>query len=247
MSTTIDPNHILPRYYQLLTILREKIEKGEWQPHQAIPSERQLEVLYNVSRTTIRQAVGMLARQGLVYQLHGKGTFVSPRKLQKGLVELTSFSEDMQQRGLKPGQRILEIGNIEPPPPDVLQHFELPTETPFLFRVERVRTGDDQPIGLQTSYLVLPPGQTITRTELEQRGSLYAILQERFNINLHSADETLEVTIANPREAQLLEVPEGSPLLLSERVLWANDHRAVEFVKILYRGDRFRYTVRLTR
>jgi GntR family transcriptional regulator len=167
--------------------------------------------------------------------------------LQKGLVELTSFSEDMQQRGLKPGQHILEIGIIEHPPLDVLQHLELPPETPFLFRVERVRTGDDQPIGLQTSYLVLPPGQTITRTELEQRGSLYAILQERFNINLHSADETLEVTIANPREAQLLEVPEGSPLLLSERVLWANDHRAVEFVKILYRGDRFRYTVRLTR
>lgn len=247
MSTTIDPTHILPRYFQLLTILRDKIQKGEWLPHQAIPSERQLEVLYNVSRTTIRQAVGMLARQGLVYQLHGKGTFVSPRKLQKGLVELTSFSEDMQQRGLVPGQRILEIGSMENPPADVLSSLELPADTQQIFRVERVRTGDDQPIGLQTSYLVLPPGQTISREELEQKGSLYAILQERFNINLHSADETLEVTIANPREAKLLEIPEGSPLLLSERVLWTNDHRAVEFVKILYRGDRYRYTVRLTR
>jgi len=247
MSTTIDPNHILPRYYQLLTILRDKIDKGEWQPHQAIPSERQLEVLYSVSRTTIRQAVGMLSRQGLVYQQHGKGTFVSPRKLQKGLVELTSFSEDMQQRGLIPGQRILEIRNMEPPPPEILVYLELPPDTPSIFRVERVRTGDDQPIGLQTSFLALPAGQTITQAELEQRGSLYTILQERFNINLHSADETLEVTIANPREAQLLEVPEGSPLLLSERVLWTNDHRAVEFVRILYRGDRYRYTVRLTR
>jgi GntR family transcriptional regulator len=246
MSSTIDPNNILPRYYQLVNILRQKIEAGEWQPQEAIPSERQLEELYAVSRTTIRQAIGILIRQGLVYQLHGKGTYVSPRKLQKGLVELTSFSEDMAIRGLKPGQRILEIGEVEIPE-SVRLHLGLSPAITRVLRLERVRTGDGQPIGLQTSYLALGPGQSISREELEQRGSLYAILQEKFNINLAAADETLEVTIANPREAMLLEVPEGSPLLLSERVLWTNERRAIEFVKILYRGDRYRYTVRLTR
>jgi GntR family transcriptional regulator len=246
MSSVVDPNNILPRYYQLVNILRQKIETGEWQPQDAIPSERQLEEMYAVSRTTIRQALGILIRQGLVYQLHGKGTFVSPRKLQKGLVELTSFSEDMVNRGLKPGQRILEIGEVNPPE-NIRKHLELSPDVSSVFRLERVRTGDGQPIGLQTSYLALQQGQTITREELEQRGSLYAILQEKFNINLAAADETLEVTIANPREAQLLEVPEGSPLLLSERVLWTNERRAIEFVKILYRGDRYRYAVRLTR
>ena len=246
MSSTIDPNNILPRYYQLVNILRQKIEAGEWQPQDAIPSERQLEELYAVSRTTIRQAIGILNRQGLVYQLHGKGTYVSPRKLQKGLVELTSFSEDMAIRGLKPGQRILEIGDVDVPE-SVRQHLGLPPDITRVLRLERVRTGDGQPIGLQTSFLTLEPGRTISREELEQRGSLYAILQEKFNINLAAADETLEVTIANPREAMLLEVPEGSPLLLSERVLWTNERRAIEFVKILYRGDRYRYTVRLTR
>jgi GntR family transcriptional regulator len=246
MSSTIDPNNILPRYYQLVNILRQKIEAGEWQPQEAIPSERQLEELYAVSRTTIRQAIGILIRQGLVYQLHGKGTYVSPRKLQKGLVELTSFSEDMVIRGLKPGQRILEIGEVEVPE-SVRLHLGLSPEIAKVLRLERVRTGDGQPIGLQTSFLALGPGQTISREELEERGSLYAILQEKFNINLAAADETLEVTIANPREAMLLEVPEGSPLLLSERVLWTTERRAIEFVKILYRGDRYRYTVRLTR
>ena len=246
MSSTIDPNNILPRYYQLVNILRQKIEAGEWQPQDAIPSERQLEELYAVSRTTIRQAIGILIRQGLVYQLHGKGTYVSPRKLQKGLVELTSFSEDMAIRGVKPGQRILEIGEVEVPE-SVRLHLGLPPDITRVLRLERVRTGDGQPIGLQTSFLALGPGQSISREELEQRGSLYAILQEKFNINLAAADETLEVTIANPREAMLLEVPEGSPLLLSERVLWTNERRAIEFVKILYRGDRYRYTVRLTR
>jgi len=239
-------NDMLPRYFQLVTILRARIEAGEWQPHEAIPSERQLEVLYSVSRTTVRQAVGLLIRQGLVYQLHGKGTFVSPRKLQKGLVELTSFSEDMLQRGLLPGQRILELAEVEAPE-QVRQHLELSPEVRTVTRLERVRTGDGQPIGLQTSYLHLPAGVTLTLEQLQESGSLYAILQEKYNINLVAADETLEVTVATPREALLLEVPAGSPLLLSERVLWTNERRAIEFVKILYRGDRYRYTVRLTR
>ena len=138
MSSTIDPNNILPRYYQLVNILRQKIEAGEWQPQDAIPSERQLEELYAVSRTTIRQAIGILIRQGLVYQLHGKGTYVSPRKLQKGLVELTSFSEDMAIRGLKPGQRILEIGEVEVPE-SVRQHLGLPPDITRVLRLERVQ------------------------------------------------------------------------------------------------------------
>ncbi len=246
MSSTIDPNHALPRYYQLVSILRQKIEAGDWQPHEAIPSERQLEVLYGVSRTTIRQAIGLLSRQGFVYQLHGKGTFVSPVKLQKGLVELTSFSEDMISRGLKPGQVILEMADVDPPD-NIRKHLELPAEITSVLHLERIRTGDGQPIGLQSSYLALLPGQTITREELEKNGSVYAILQEKYNITLAAADETLEVTIATQREAGLLGVSEGSPLLLSERVLWTNDRRAIEFVKILYRGDRYRYTVRLTR
>jgi GntR family transcriptional regulator len=181
-----------------------------------------------------------------VYQLHGKGTFVSPRKLQKGLVELTSFSEDMLNRGLKPGHVILEMGTV-PPPAKVRQLLELPESVTSVLRIERIRTGDGQPIGVQTSFLALNPEQGISREELEERGSLYVILQEKFNINLYAADETLEVTIATPREAELLEISVGSPLLLSERVLWTNERRAIEFVRILYRGDRYRYTVRLTR
>lgn len=246
MSSIIKPNDFMPRYYQLVNILKDKIERAELLPNEAIPSERQLEQLYGVSRTTIRQALSLLTRQGLVYQLHGKGTFVSPRKLQKGLVELTSFSEDMTNRGLVPGQVILDMGLVEVPD-SVRRHLELPLDVKTILRLERIRTGDGQPVGLQTSYLALPEGMAITREELEQGGSLYNILQQKYNISLVAADEILEVTIATQREADLLGIPEGSPLLLSERVLWTNERKAIEFVKILYRGDRYRYTVRLTR
>ena len=245
MSRIIDPYAELPKYSQLASILREKIDDGLWSPRSSIPSERQLEVLYDVSRTTIREAIDLLVRQGYLYREHGRGTFVSPPKLQKGLMELTSFSEDLLKRGIHPGQIIRDISTVIPPL-KILQKLELPAGTPML-RLERIRLGNDIPIGLQTSYLALGEGQTLTRAEMEEAGSLYTLLQEKFHIIPSEADETLEAALATREEADLLQIEEGAPLLLSERVLFAQNRRPVEYVKILYRGDRYRYYVRLTR
>jgi GntR family transcriptional regulator len=245
MSTSINPNDVVPKYYQLASIVRRKIEGGDWPPRTSIPSERQLEIQYNVSRTTIRQAIDYLERQGFIYREHGRGTFVSPQKLQKGAQELTSFSEDLLRRGIKPGQKIENIEFLIPPP-NILQRLELPPGSKVLC-VQRIRLGDDIPIGLQTSYLALAENQPISREELEQAGSLYRILQEKFNILPTEADETLEVTLATPEEAALLQIKPGAPLLLNERLMYNQNRHPVEFVKILYRGDRYRYLIRLTR
>ena len=246
MPEMIDPDDFLPRYYQLANILREAISNGRFEAHQPIPSERQLESLYSVSRTTIRQAITLLIRQGFLYREHGRGTFVSPQKLQKGISELTSFTEDMKQRGILPGQKILEIGYVVPTV-QIRAHLELPVTCEQILRIERLRLGDAVPMGLQTSYYVLPEGQTITRQELEEYGSIYKMLQEKFHLIPTEADETLEVTVATPREATLLQIPPGSPLLLSERTTYSQARRVIEFVKILYRGDRYRYLAKLTR
>jgi len=242
----VDPNNFLPRYYQLANILREQISKGELEARRPIPSERQLEKSYSVSRTTIRQAIDMLVRQGYLYREHGRGTFVSPHKLQKGISELTSFTEDMRGRGIVPGQKILEIGCISPPE-DVRTHLELPAECTKVLHIERLRLGDGLPMGLQTSYYSLPEGLNVTREELEEVGSIYKILQEKFHLIPTEADETLEVALATPREATLLQIAPGSPLLLSERTTYSQNRQVIEFVRILYRGDRYRYLAKLTR
>jgi GntR family transcriptional regulator len=246
MPGMVDPNDCLPRYYQLANILRGRISKGDLTARQSIPSERQLEKDFSVSRTTIRQAIDLLVRQGYLYREHGKGTFVSPQKLQKGISELTSFSEDMKRRGLEPGQKILEIGYVELLA-DIRNHLELSADQEKVLRIERLRLGDGVPMGLQTSYYVLPAGETITREELEEHGSTYRILQEKFHLIPTEADETLEVALASPREALLLQIEPGSPLLLSERTTYSQDRRLIEFVRILYRGDRYRYFAKLTR
>ena len=245
MSSMINPYDQIPRYHQLARILRKKIDGGEWLPQTAIPSERELEQQYRISRPTIRQAIELLIREGYLYREHGRGTFVMPQKLQKGLLELTSFSEDLVKRGIKPGQIVLSLRR-EVPPGNIGLKLDMPADGKTL-RIERIRLGDGIPIGLQTSYLALEENQVITPEEMEQAGSLYQILQEKFGIIPWAADETLEVTLASPEEARLLQIDEGCPLLLNERVLWSQDRKAVEYVKILYRGDRYRYTMRLTR
>jgi len=242
----IDPANIIPKYFQLANILREKIMNGEFPAQDAIPSERQLEEQYNLSRPTIRQAIDLLERQGYLYRVHGKGTFVSPPKLQKGMLELTSFSEDMRNRGLTPGARILEYGFMAPGA-KIARQLGLNANDAQVLRIKRLRTGNDEPIGLQDSYLALEKNQVITQEEIERKGSIYAILQEKYGIYPTEADETLEVTLATPEEAELLQIPVNSPLLLNERTLWSQDRKAIEFVSILYRGDRYKYFVRLTR
>ena len=246
MPEIVDPHDYLPRYFQLANILRDRISRGALKALEPIPSERQLEKDFSVSRTTIRQAIDLLVRQGYLYREHGRGTFVSPQKLQKGISELSSFTEDMQQRGIVPGQKILEIGYI-PPPEEARRHLELPAGFEKVLRIERLRLGDGVPMGLQTAYYVLPEGQTITRQELEEYGSMYRILQEKFHLIPTEADETLEAALATQREAFLLQVEPGSPLLLSERTTYSQFRRVIEFVRILYRGDRYRYFAKLTR
>lgn len=242
----IDPSDVIPKYYQLAKILREQIENGDFQPNDAIPSERKLEKRYNLSRPTIRQAIDLLSRQGFLYRVHGKGTFVSPPKLQKGMLELTSFSEDMRKRGLEPGQRILEFGYVEPEG-KVKRQLGIVDDQKKVLRIKRLRYGDAEPMGLQDSFLSLDTAHTITREEIEEEGSIYVILQEKFGIFPTEADETIEVTLATPEEAELLNISTGSPLLLNERKLWSQDRKAIEFVRILYRGDRYKYYMRLTR
>jgi GntR family transcriptional regulator len=246
MSRAIDPSNIIPKYYQLANILREQIENGTWKANETIPSERQLEQQYNLSRPTIRQAIDLLITQGYLYRIHGKGTFVSPPKLQKGILELTSFSEDMRNRGLEPGQIFLEFGLIAPPK-KIKKRLEILNANQQVLRIKRIRTGNGEPIGIQDSYLNLPDGKAISKQELEERGSIYAILQEKFGIYPAEADETLEVTLASEEEAALLSIPAGSPLLLNERILYSQDRKAIEFVSILYRGDRYKYYMRLTK
>lgn len=242
----VDASSILPKYYQLKDILLQKIEDGDWQPEEAIPSERELEEIYNVSRTTVRKALDMLVAKGHLYREHGRGTYVAFPRLQQSLHSLTSFTEDMRRRGMEPGQRILTVDCI-PPSKRIHRALALGPEENLVLRVERLRLGNGEPVGIHDAYLPLCGENPITADDLARTGSLYALMRTKHNLIVFDADETLEATIADEIEAQLLQIPVGSPLLLIERTSRMESGRPIEFVRMLYRADRYKYYVHLSR
>jgi GntR family transcriptional regulator len=242
----INPFDLVPKYGQLANIVRQKIEDGEWGGDKPIPSERELENIYKVSRTTVREALGMLVNRGYLYRDHGRGTFAVPKKLQNSLQNLTSFTDDMKLRGLKPGQKILRNEFIEPNA-KIRHQLDLPDEVNEVLYIERLRLADDEPIGLHLCYLPLSSTQAITNEDLENAGSLYELLERKYNLIPAEADETIEATTADEKEAELLGITPGQPLLLVKRTLWSQHRKVMEFVKVLYRADRYQYFVHLTR
>jgi len=245
VSLEINRHNRIPLYYQLKAIILEEIESGELRPNDPIPSEKELIRQYGLSRTTVRQAISELVREGYIYRRRGKGTFVSRPKMQHGLRKLTSFSEDMRSRGLLPGARVLEFGRVRPPQ-KIAACLEL-AEDDEVYRILRLRLADGEPVGLQESYVHVGGDRVITQADVEGEGSLYDLLESRFHILLGEADESVEATVADAREADLLEVKKGAPLLLRERVTYEVAGRPVEFVKTLYRADRYKYLVHITR
>nr|MDQ2827559.1 GntR family transcriptional regulator [Chloroflexota bacterium] len=107
---TVDKTASQPIYRQVIQALRERLERGELLPGGRAPSERELADLYDISRMTARGALRELIRDGLLYTVPGKGTFVAWPKMQQPLNTLTSFTEDMRARGLLAGTRVLGQG-----------------------------------------------------------------------------------------------------------------------------------------
>ena len=227
-------------YLRIKDWLREAIEKGEYRPGDRIPSEHELMRRFGVSRSTIRQAVSELVLEGWLYRVQGSGTYVARPKYRQTLSRLTSFTEDMHLLGLTPRSRLL-LFRVEEADEKISAALSLrPGEE--VIRIERLRFADEEPMALNTSVL---PRQLVPGLEKQdlQRSSLYEILERRYGLILARAEQTLEPALADPYAAELLRVPIGAPLLLVEGVVYLKNGTPIEWVRILYRGDRYKFHI----
>jgi GntR family transcriptional regulator len=232
----------VPIYSQVERIVMDMIDSGRLSPGQRAPSERQIADTLGISRMTARAAMSSLVADGYLYSVPGKGTFVANPKMRQDLLELTSFTEDMRKRGLKPGARLLELGVTNGAPEKIYGALGL-SGADGLLRIHRLRTADGEPMCLETSYLPKDYATWLFEEDLES-GSLYRLL-ESHGVELVSAEEHLEATLVRETESELLTVPVGYPALLIERTTYTEEDKAIEFVKALYRGDRYRFSAML--
>lgn len=244
MVDSLGKNVPIPLYYQIKTRLMEAIENGQLKPGDRVPSERELTEKFNVSRMTARQALAELESQGVLYRVQGKGTFVATPKLEQPLAGITSFTEDMRRRGLEPGARVLSVEEV-PAGRRVGRALGLAETTP-VFRLERLRLAGGEPMALEVSHIPVALCPALFTVDFADQ-SLYKILAETFGVKLVKAVQSLEAVPADAYEADVLHVREGTPLLLLERISRDSTDRPAEFVRSLYRGDRYRFTTELQR
>ncbi|MFC5750927.1 GntR family transcriptional regulator [Actinomadura rugatobispora] len=219
---------------ELLAML-EGLEVGD-----ALPSERRLAAELGVSRPTLRAAIDELAAQGLLDRRQGSGTYVAERKIAVALT-MSSFTEDMIRRGMRPGGRVLSF-RTETAGAKIGRRLSIsPMEE--VFTIRRLRLADGATMAIETLYLPRALVPELRREDLEGR-SFYTLLREH-GIVLASGRETIEPTVTTAEEAEVLGVPVHAPAFLFERVSHTEEGRPVEYVRSLYRGDRYRLELEL--
>lgn len=226
---------------QLREHVLELIETG-MKPHDRLPTERDLAEELALSRLTVRRVLDRLEAEGHVYRVQGAGTFVSEPRIAKSL-ELTSFSEDMRQRGLKAGTKVLSASAVHAGARLGYALGVSPADT--LYSVVRLRTADGSPMCLERIHL---PAQLVPGLlELPLEGSLYEILANGYKLEPERAEQEIRCTVLESDDAELLEVPIFSPAFAVERTAFDARGRAIEHAAALYRGDRYSYRMSLIR
>lgn len=225
------------RHERCAEAIRTIILSGRATPGQALPSERDLSQALGWSRVTVRKAMASLIAEGLVSQHHGAGTFVSSR-IEKSIAALSSFSEDMTRRALKPGTRLIssEIGSVTPQE-SITFHLSMDA---LVVRMERVRLADGQPLAFER--VTIP---TFTVPDPNEIGSsLYAAMAQAGFRPVRAVQRIRAVNITHSI-AQALEVQPGAAALLIERSGVLQDGRVVEFTRSYYRGDAYDFVTEL--
>ncbi|ALO06154.1 putative transcriptional regulator of N-Acetylglucosamine utilization, GntR family [Streptomyces venezuelae] len=209
-------------------------------PGDAIPSERTLCATLGVSRPTLRAAVDELVATGLLVREHGRGMFVAPAKITQELVAEQHTADAPRGQGGWTS-RVLELRTVRAGA-RIGRKLTL-SPAAELVHVTRLRYVDGDPIALEHLHVPadLVPGLTVADME----GGFYAHLREKRGIRTAHAVQSIEPTVLSEEEAALLEVPVLSPALLFDRITSDTGGRPVEYVRSLYRGDRYRIVSRL--
>ena len=214
---------------------------GEFPVSDPMPAEAQLSKRYRTSRITVRHALALLDQEGLIHREQGRGSFVRPRAIAVGPRRLTSFTQELHERGARHESDLVAV--------DVVA---VPDDAPLdlgasgqCMRLERVRRADGRPIAYQMTLIPAELGEGIDEA-LARSGSLYEFLRTHHALEIDSADETYRVGAVDERAAVLLGVHEGAPVFMVERVGFAGARR-VEWTSSIVRGEDYEVHVHLKR
>lgn len=229
-----------PLYLQLKRWIEDAIKRGEINPGDALPSERDLAQRADVSRVTVRKAVQQLVQDGMLVQRHGSGTFVAQetQRVEQSLSQLTSFTEDMARRGMSVRAEWLDRGIYVPSPEETMILGLGAGER--VTRVSRLRLTEQTPLAIERASL----SAAILSDPLGIGNSLYGHLEASGNRPVRAIQRIRAANITED-DAHLLKVPVGSAGLHIERISYLASGRVIEFTRSIYRGDTYDFVAEL--
>ena len=235
----------IPYYYQIVQVLKESIDDIEdKESHKEIqlPSEAELCELFSVNRGTIRHALDLLEREGLIYKEKGRGAFVRRRRVELDLSYLCSTTEDLKNRGWKPRTEILGINKVSPRS-HIRTSLNL-AEDEKVWDVYRRRLANEEPISLQRAFFPVTLMPDLINRDLTH--SFYGIWRDVYNIQPRDADQTIRTRIATSEEAEMLSISGNIPIFEITRITYDMNNHAFEYLLSVWRGDRYDFYVHLT-
>jgi len=238
----LDKESKVPLYLQLMDELIKKIDSEEYSLDDKLPSERELCEIYELSRITVRQALQELEREGYIYKLHGKGTFVSPKSYNQKLIKLYSFTEEMKKLGKTPTTKVLSFQEIALDERLANKMNLAPLDE--VFQIVRLRLADDEPLMFETSYIPKRIFPDLTEKDLAER-PMYDVFMQDYKVGVTKAIERFSATIIRKKEAEHLKINAEHPAMLIKRFAY-QEEELIEYTISVTRGDKFDYTVELT-
>lgn len=236
-SSSIDRNSYEPAYAQLVNILRCQIATGAFQPGDQLPSEAQLCRRYEVSPMTVRRAINILADQGVVNAVQGKGTFVKP-------IELGAATFQLQQLQNVLGDRETNVTIIEArivsADERAARKLAVPVATRTVY-IRRCLSWEKEPVLYHREFLVYDPTRPVVEAEMEVT-SLQGVLDGTGEAGLKRGELSIEAATLDEEEAQILQQPVGSAAFCIEHIFYDFSERPVSWGWFICPSDRLRFT-----
>lgn len=233
----------VPLYYQLETLLANKIQSGSFAVNEQLPTEAELVQQYGVSRITVRQALQRLEESGLIRRAAGRGTFVNDHREFTGTMRLEGSMEDLISLGLATAVKVLKVTTTTATA-EAAERLDIPRHSKIV-RCVRLRFHHNEPYSHVVNEVPWEIGSRLAPEDWE--GSVSRVLQEKLRIPLLEAQQRIRASLADAELAAALQTKIGAPLLSVDRLVLTEARRPVEWVHTHYRSDNFCFTVHINR
>lgn len=244
MNIQLPRSSAVPLYTQIKEAIRAKIIDGTYVAHQQLPSENDMIAAFGVSRITVRQAINDLQKEGLLFKVHGKGTFVAVPNVSQELTHLQGFGEAMHRLGHETFSDVFGLKTVKAPA-SARAKLQIDDDSPVT-EIRRVRYLNREPVSIDYSWVRHDVGARLTEKNLRDK-DLFSLLENELHQPLHSADVEIDATSATNDVAARLKVAPGSPILRIERLTYAQGEKPLVFEYLHYRPETFKYKIKVLR